>query len=73
MSMLRKIIASLCILIVLGLATANPALAKKRKKAPEQPTTKASWVLSYAIVGLGVGLGLAGVCRPGRRSKEVKR
>ena len=35
-------------------------------------TSKASWVLSYAIVVLGIGLGLAGICRPGRRAKEIK-
>ena len=34
---------------------------------------KTSWVLPYALVVLGVGLGLVGVCKPGRRSAELRR
>jgi hypothetical protein len=76
MRIVKKLIISLCIVTVLGLSTAGPVMAKKKKsrRDPDPATvSKESWVLSYAIVGLGVGLGLAGLCRPGRRSKEVKR
>lgn len=34
---------------------------------PEQP--EASWVLSYVLVAICVGLGLFAVCRTGRRQK----
>jgi hypothetical protein len=33
---------------------------------------KGSWVLSYALVILGIALGLMAVCRPGNRTKDVK-
>ena len=36
------------------------------------PTDNSSWVLGYALVILGIALGLVAVCRPGNRSAEVR-
>ncbi len=33
---------------------------------------KSGWFLGYALVGLAVVLGLLAVCRPGRRTTEIK-
>ena len=46
-----------------------PALAQIK---PEEKPEK-SYVLSYFIVGLGIALGLVAVCRPSKRSKNVRR
>lgn len=34
---------------------------------------KASWAMSYLLVGLFIALGLMAVCRPGSRTAEIKR
>jgi hypothetical protein len=36
------------------------------------PKDQSSWVLGYALVILGIVLGLVAVCRPGNRSADVK-
>jgi len=71
MSRIRRILVLTFIASVLSMSAASPAWAKK-KKAVDVPKPEASWVLSYAMVGLGTALGLVGMCRPGRRNKEVK-
>lgn len=41
--------------------------------APEESSgPKASWILAYLLVVLGIALGLIAICRPGKRSKEIK-
>ena len=52
-----------------ALVLCSPLLAQD--DGEEEP--QASWVLSYALVILCVGLGMAPICRPSRRGKEVKR
>ena len=54
------------------MALAAPAAAQK-KKGQEEEKPAPQWVISYALIVMGVGLGLAVVCRPSRRNKEVKR
>ena len=67
----KTVLPVLLALLIAGLL-ASPAAAKKKKK-PKEEETKESWVVSYAFVGLGLALGMAGICRPGRRQKDVKR
>ena len=38
-----------------------------------QEGVQANWVLSYALVILCLGLGVFVVCRPGRRSQDIRR
>ena len=40
---------------------------------PEQAPVEKSYVASYFVVGLGIALGLATICRPAKRRKEVRR
>ena len=65
--MIRAIPAVASWLMMLTVLAA-PALAQ------EEPVSndKSSWVLGYALVFLGIVLGLVAVCRPGNRSSEVR-
>lgn len=58
--------AGVCVLLVL----VAPAWAQE---AATEATGKTSWVLPYTLTVLGVGLGLVGICRPGRRTAELRR
>jgi len=49
--------------------TALVAWAKAQPEAAA-PKTK-NWVLGYALVVLGIALGLVVICRPGRRTTEL--
>jgi len=53
------------------LAGADMAWAKSKKEAPAEVPTK-SYVFPYAIVVLGVALGLIVVLRPVKRDNEPK-
>jgi hypothetical protein len=55
-----------------GLVTTDTAWAKP-KKEPVQEKAQKSYVLPYAIVVLGVALGMILVLRPVRRENEPKR
>jgi|GEM_PF-4748951 len=50
------------------LFSALPAWAQKPEEEPEK-----GYVMSYFIVGLGIALGLVAVCRPSKRSKNVRK
>jgi len=54
-------------------ALAAAALAQGRKMTPpaEEPK-EASWLFAYALVVLGIGLGLLIVCRPSWRRERAK-
>jgi len=43
------------------------------QEAEESSSTGAKWGMAYALVFLGIILGVFAVCRPGRRSKEIRR
>ncbi len=51
------------------LSSASPAWAKHKKEEEAAAPTK-SYVLPYAVVALGIALGLIVVCRPARRLDE---
>ena len=55
--------------LVLVTFCAAPALAQEAPASND----KSSWVLGYALVLLGIVLGLVAICRPGNRSAEVRR
>jgi len=58
-------VAAACWLASHGIALAQP---------PEQVVDKgASWFLGYALVVLGIGLGMLVVCRSSRRREEAKK
>jgi hypothetical protein len=52
------------------LAGAAPAWGQQ---GPVDQGAQEDWVLSYALVILCVGLGAFAVCRPARRSSDVRR
>lgn len=54
---------------VLLLSMAAPGLAQVEEPEPEPK----SYVMSYFIVGAGIGLGLVAVCRASSRRKEVRK
>ena len=62
-------IATLLLASVALLSLATPALAQPQSGA----VSEESWVTSYALVILCVGLGLFVICRPSRREKKVKK
>ncbi len=64
---MRKIghFAACCLLTLLLVAPASAAPGKNDE------AKSASWVISYALVALGTGLGVGGVCRSARRSKKI--
>lgn len=66
---ISRLLPTLCCWSALGAA----ALAQGRKMLPppEEPK-EASWVFAYALVVLGVGLGLLIVCRPSWRRERAK-
>ena len=61
-----RMIAS-CALVATWLVA--PVLAQD---PPPANPDKSSWVLGYALVILGIALGLVAVCRPGNRTSEVR-
>jgi hypothetical protein len=58
--------------LVLLLSVTAPVWAQRGKKAVEE-STEPSYGLAYALVVLLIVLGLLVICRPGRRTREVKR
>ena len=54
---------------VLLLTSCAVALGQEAEPASDD---KSGWVLGYALVLLAIALGLVAVCRPGRRTAEVK-
>ena len=54
--------------LLLWFSLAVPALAQQTGG-----TDNSSWVTSYALVILCVGLGLFVICRPSRREKKVRK
>ena len=62
-------IATLCIAILISAVTPCVAWAQK---ADEAADTGKSYTLGYALVALGVGLGLMLVLRPVGRTTEIK-
>jgi|GEM_PF-5151248 len=59
-------------LVAVWVLFASPAAAWAQAP-PEAVPTKENWALGYALVVLSIGLGLASVLRPGRRTAEFKR
>ena len=64
----RQRFCFLLVMTVAYLSQATPALAQQGGATSEE-----SWVTSYALVILCVGLGLFVICRPSRRDKRVKK
>ena len=60
---------SRCLSLLFCLLAAVPGLAQF---GPEEASEK-NYVMCYFLVGLAVALGLVAICRPSRRSKEVRR
>jgi len=58
-------VAAVCWLATYGTALAQP---------PEEEVDRgAAWFLGYALVVLGIGLGMLFVCRSSRRREEAKK
>ena len=64
---MRKIgqLAACCLFTLVLVAPASAAPGKNDE------AKSASWVVSYALVALGTGLGVAAVCRSARRRKKI--
>ena len=60
---------SRCLSLLFCLLAAVPGLAQ----APAEETSDKDYVMCYFLVGLAVTLGLVAICRPSKRSKEVRR
>ncbi len=52
-------------------ATAGVAWARRAEEAQAAEPSAKSWIMAYALVILGVVLGLVVLCRPGRRKKGL--
>ena len=59
---------SRCLSLLFCLLTAVPGLAQESEGAIEK-----DYVMCYFLIGLTVTLGLVAICRPSKRSKEVRR
>ena len=68
----RRAILIACLAALQGISTADIAWAKPKKEKPVEKAEK-SYVLPYAIVVLGVALGMILVLRPVKRENEPKR
>ena len=66
--MIRRATVAVTIVVLMLALLAAPALAQEAAGSSD----KSSWVLGYALVLLGIVLGLVAVCRPGNRSAEVR-
>ena len=67
-TVIRSAYAFASVILTTTVLTA-PLLAQDE---PTGPQDKSSWVLGYALVILGIVLGLVAVCRPGNRSADVR-
>ena len=70
---LFKRIAILTSTLAIWAAWAEPVLAQAKDEANQAKSASWTvWVIPYALVLLGIGLGLMVVCRMGKRQKSIR-
>ena len=65
---MAKWIPRILVSIMAWSATAAYCAAQREEKAPP---TDSDWAFCYVMVILSIGLGIASVCRPGKRKVDV--